>query len=246
MSKLHGFSKLGVDDLEMGYGAGGVLYPGLSLQDNEMRWAFLRKVYSILSMQLLLTVIVSATVVLYSPATLFLVKTPGLLLGISILPFILLCPLYAYHQKHPVNLALLGLFTVVLSLTVGISCAYTKGRIVLEALILTAAVVFSLTGYTFWASKKGKDFSFLGPILFSSLIVIILFSFIQVFFPLGSLSTTIYGGLGALVFSGYIVYDTDNLIKRYTYDEYIWASVVLYLDILNLFLSLLQLLKGSE
>lgn len=246
MSKLHGFSKLGVDDLEMGYGGAGVLYPGLSLQDSEMRWAFLRKVYSILSMQLLLTVIVSATVVFYSPATLFLVKTPGLLLGISIVPFILLCPLYAYHQKHPVNLALLGLFTVVLSLTIGISCAYTKGRIVLEALILTAAVVFSLTGYTFWAAKKGKDFSFLGPILFSSLIVIILFGFIQVFFPLGSLSTTIYGGLAALIFSGYIVYDTDNLIKRYTYDQYIWASVVLYLDILNLFLSLLQLLKGNE
>lgn len=243
---MHGFSKVGADDLEMGYGGGGVFYPGLSLEDNAMRWDFLRKVYSILSTQLFLTVIVAAAVVLYSPINLFLVQTPGLLLGISILPLILMCPLYAYHQKHPVNLVLLGVFTVVLSLTVGISCAYTKGRIVLEALILTAAVVFSLTGYTFWAAKKGKDFSFLGPILFSSLIVLILFSFIQVFFPLGSLSTTIYGGLGALVFSGYIVYDTDNLIKRYTYDQYIWASVVLYLDILNLFLSLLQLMRGSE
>lgn len=245
MSK-YGFSKVGEEDLEMGYGGRGALYPGISLEDNEIRWAFLRKVYSILSMQLFLTVIVAATVVLYSPIALFLVRTPGLFFGISILPFILMCPLAAYHQKHPVNLALLGLFTVALSLTVGISCAYTKGRIVLEALILTAAVVFSLTGYTFWASKKGKDFSFLGPILFSSLIVIILFGFIQVFFPLGSLSTTIYGGLGALVFSGYIVYDTDNLIKRYTIDEYIWASVVLYLDILNLFISLLQLLRGNE
>lgn len=54
------------------------------------------------------------------------------------------------------------------------------GRIVLEALILTSAVVSSLTGYTFWASKKGKDFSYLGPILFSSLIILILTGFIQV------------------------------------------------------------------
>lgn len=54
------------------------------------------------------------------------------------------------------------------------------GRIVLEALVLTSAVVSALTGYTFWASKKGKDFSFLGPILFTSLVVLIMTSFLQV------------------------------------------------------------------
>ena len=56
------------------------------------------------------------------------------------------------------------------------------GRIVLEALILTSAVVASLTGYTFWASKKGKDFSYLGPILFTSLFTLFLAGFIQVNF----------------------------------------------------------------
>lgn len=70
--------------------------------------------------------------------------------------------------------------------------------------------------------------------------------FQQVFFPLGPVSQTIYGGLTALIFSAYIVYDTDNLIKRYSYDEYIWASVALYLDILNLFLSLLQILRSMQ
>jgi FtsH-binding integral membrane protein len=54
------------------------------------------------------------------------------------------------------------------------------GKLVLEALILTSAVVSSLTGYTFWASKKGKDFSYLGPILFTSLFVLILTGFLQV------------------------------------------------------------------
>jgi protein lifeguard len=56
----------------------------------------------------------------------------------------------------------------------------------------------------------------------------------------------IYGGLGALVFSGYIIYDTDNIIKRHTYDEYIWAAVSLYLDIINLFLNLLSLLRAAD
>lgn len=56
----------------------------------------------------------------------------------------------------------------------------SAGAIVLEALILTSAVVLALTGYTFWAAKKGKDFSYLGPILFTGLIILILTGFMQV------------------------------------------------------------------
>jgi len=143
-------------------------------------------------------------------------------------------------------LVFLGLFTSVISVTVGVSCANTDGKIVLEALILTSAVVSALTGYTFWASKKGKDFSYLGPILFTSLFVLVLTGFLQAFFPLGSTMSAIYGAAGAIVFSGYIIYDTDNLIKRFTYDEYIWASVTLYLDILNLFLTILRMLRQGD
>lgn len=50
----------------------------------------------------------------------------------------------------------------------------------LEALILASAVVLALTGYTFWASKRGQDFSFLGPILLASLFVLVLTGFMQV------------------------------------------------------------------
>lgn len=148
-----------------------------------------------------------------------------------------LWPLHIYQQKHPLNFVFLGLFTMSLSITVGVVCANTKGwchyalifvflainsikfyrhiynlsyisltrimvwfnticsnliwltsgKIVLEALILTSAVVACLTAYTFWASKKGKDFSFLGPILFTGLIIIFLTSFIQVRCPFTNL-----------------------------------------------------------
>lgn len=224
----------------------GTLYPGLSYGENELRWGFIRKVYGILAAQILLTTLVSSFTVLYSPLNLLLRGNSGLLLFLIFLPFILLWPLHVYQQRHPLNLIFLGLFTVSMSLTVGVSCAKTDGRIVLEALILTSAVVSSLTGYTFWASKKGKDFSYLGPILFSSLIILILTGFIQTFFPLGSTSVAVYGGFSAIIFSGYIVYDTDNLIKRFTYDDYIWASVALYLDILNLFIAIMEILRGGS
>lgn len=66
------------------------------------------------------------------------------------------------------------------------------------------------------------------------------------FFPLGPTSVAIYGAMGAIIFSGYIVYDTQNLIKRFTYDEYIWATITLYLDILNLFLTILRMLRQGD
>ncbi|KAK2402092.1 protein LIFEGUARD [Trifolium repens] len=119
---------------------------------------------------------------------------------------------------------------------VGLTCAFVSGKVILESVILTAAVVFSLTLYTFWAVKRGHDFSFLGPFLFGALIQ----------FPLEKLSHMIYGCLASIIFCGYIVYDTNNLIKRFSYDQYIWAAVSLYLDIINLFLSLLTIFRASN
>ncbi|KAF3784244.1 BI1-like protein [Nymphaea thermarum] len=238
---MYGFTSVEKGDLEAG-----TLYPGLGYGENELRWGFIRKVYGILATQIVLTTLVSAVVVLHPPINETLKNSPGLALGLSLVPLILMVPMYIYQQKHPLNLIFLGLFTVFLSLSVGVACANTQGEIVLEALILTSAVVASLTGYTFWAARKGKDFSYLGPVLFAGLILLIVTGFIQAFFPLGSTSVAIYGFFGALIFSAYIVYDTDNLIKRFNYDEYIWASVVLYLDILNLFISLLQILRGMQ
>ncbi|THU67853.1 hypothetical protein C4D60_Mb05t29060 [Musa balbisiana] len=230
-------------DLEAGWGP---LHPGLSRGESELRWGFVRKVYGILATQILLTTAVSAATVLHPSVNTALAASPGLAVVLAILPLVLLCPLYHYRQKHPLNFMFLGLFTVCLSLSIGVACANTQGRIVLEALILTSAVVASLTGYTFWASRKGKDFSYLGPFVFSGLIILLVTSLIQIFFPLGPTSVAIFGGFGALIFSAFIIYDTDNLIKRYTYDDYIWASINLYLDILNLFLSILNTLRSMQ
>lgn len=56
----------------------------------------------------------------------------------------------------------------------------------------------------------------------------------------------IIGCVAALVYSAFIVYDTDNLIKRYSYDEYVPAAVSLYLDIISLFLYLLSIFNGLD
>jgi protein lifeguard len=63
---------------------------------------------------------------------------------------------------------------------------------------------------------------------------------------MGKTGTMVYGCVAALVFAGFIIYDTDNLIKRYTYDEYVSAAIELYLDIINLFIAILNMLEGCD
>ncbi|CAL9074675.1 unnamed protein product [Musa textilis] len=198
---------------------------------------------------MLFTVDVASAVVSIHPVSHFFVSSSaglGLYVFLIILPLFAICPLYYYYQHYPLNYLLLGIFTASLGFAVGLTCAFTSGKVILESVVLTALVVVSLTIYTFWAAARGCDFTFLGPFLFSSIMILFVFVLIQVLFPMGRISAMIYGGLAAIVFCGFIVYDTDNLIKRYSYDDYIWAAVALYLDIINLFLSLLTLFRAAE
>lgn len=48
----------------------------------------------------------------------------------------------------------------------------------------------------------------------------------------------ITGGL-VLLFSFYIVWDTRMIMERFGYDDYIIAAIILYVDIINLFLKVL-------
>jgi len=56
-----------------------------------------------------------------------------------------LCPLYYYHQKHPVNYLLLGVFTISLAFVVGLTCAFTSGMILASpsfSILLQSLILF--------------------------------------------------------------------------------------------------------
>ncbi|KAM0910886.1 hypothetical protein ACQ4PT_013868 [Festuca glaucescens] len=222
--------------------AGGMACPYM-IESPQLRWAFIRKVYVIVSMQLLATIAVASTVYLVPDIRrFFLARTPAALAAfvlIIVAPIIVMIPMMCLRNRHPINLILLALFTICMSFSVGLGCLSSKGGVIIEAALLTFVVVLSLTIYTFWAAKRGHDFSFLGPFLFAACLILMLYGLIQMLLPMGKVGTTVYGCISALVFSGFIIYDTDNLIKRHTYDEYVTAAIALYLDIINIFMAIL-------
>ncbi|QQP51342.1 Fas apoptotic inhibitory molecule 2, partial [Caligus rogercresseyi] len=61
----------------------------------------------------------------------------------------------------------------------------------------------------------------------------------------------IYAALGALIFSVYIIFDTQMMVggtHKYSIspEEYIFASLNLYLDVINLFMMILSLIGSSN
>ncbi|KIJ49475.1 hypothetical protein M422DRAFT_27841 [Sphaerobolus stellatus SS14] len=218
---------------------------GTSVADSvpEIRAAFVRKIYSILFCQILGTVIVGGALS-QSPAAIFWVQTNSwtLILGF-ILTFINLGVLYWKRHSHPVNFVLLSTFTLLEAFTVGVVVAFYDTTIVLQALLITLAIFLGLTLFTF---QSKYDFSGMAPFLFAGLIGLIVTGMIGIFFPFSRTVDLIYGGLGALIFSGYIVFDTYMINNRLSPDEFIVGAISLYLDFINLFLSILRILNDIQ
>lgn len=85
---MYGYTGVSSKAEEVDLESGQTLYPGLSHGENALRWGFIRKVYGILATQIVLTTVVSAITVLYSPVNDLLRGSPGLLLFFAIFPLI--------------------------------------------------------------------------------------------------------------------------------------------------------------
>ncbi|XP_074082309.1 protein lifeguard 4 [Macrotis lagotis] len=228
-----GCSRLSLED-DFNYGT------SVASASVHIRMGFLRKVYSIVFLQVLLTTVTSAIFMYFDSIQVFIVKSPALIL-VSLLGSLgLILALMLNRHKHPLNLYLLFGFTLLESLTVAVAVTFYDVVVVLHAFMLTTAVFFGLTLYTL---QSKRDFSKFGAGLFACLFILILSGFLRFFYD-NELVEIIFSAMGALLFCGFIIYDTHLLMHKLSPEEYILAAINLYLDIINLFLHLLRLLEA--
>jgi len=161
--------------------------------------------------------------------------------GAVILEFILLIGLFVAKNKTPLNLVLLFAFTFMsgftLAPTLAMFIAKNMGFVIAEAFGLSAVAFGTLS---IFAMNTKRDFSAMGKILFVTLIIVVVAGIANIFLQLPMLQLAI-AGVSAVLFSFFILYDTQNIIRGNVSSE-IEAAVMLYLDFLNLFISLLQIL----
>ena len=147
------------------------------------------------------------------------------------------------RKKETLGLVALFSFTTLTGVTIAPVLLIYTGASVVNAALMTGIVFVGLSVYTV-ASKK--DFTFMGGMLTTGLIVLVVGGLLNLFFFHSSGTSFLFSAFGAMLFSGFIVFDTFNILNRYPTDEYISATLTLYLDVLNLFLSLLRLFGGNR
>lgn len=113
-------------------------------------------------------------------------------------------------------------------------------QMILTAASLTGMALFGLTAY---AVKSKRDFSYMGGFLSGALLVLIGAGIVQIFFhnPIFNMVVDVFG---VLLFLGYILFDVSRVVTGGE-RNYVFAAIGIYLDILNLFLRILNLLSDD-
>jgi len=244
---------------------------GSSFSTQAIRAKFVRKVYAILFSQLLIT-LGFILVVIFTPS----IRTfycdrfdeqsdPGPFPQKCVQPsqngFIMYIVSYiiffvtyiaiaccsSVRRKSPGNMIALGIFTLALSLMVASISVYHNAEWVLMAIGITAALCLGLTLFSF---QTKIDFTGLGIYLFAACWILFLFGILAIVFFARNYPWvhTVYSALLAILFSFFLIYDTQQIIggKKYEMspEEHIYASITLYIDVVYIFLAILNLGRG--
>ncbi|XP_040196197.1 protein lifeguard 2 [Rana temporaria] len=236
-----------------GYGSGAYsgdteMLTSMSWEDARVRRSFIRKVYSILSLQLLVTVSIVALFTFCDPVKEYVQANPGWYWASYVVFFttyLVLACCSGPRRYFPWNLILLCIFTLSMSYVTGMLSSYYNTTSVILCLGITALVCISVTVFSFqtkvdFTSCHGVLFVLVMVLFFSGLFLVILIPFQYV-----PWLHAIYAALGAIVFTLFLAFDTQILMgsRRFTLspEEYIFGALNIYLDIIYIFTFFLQL-----
>jgi FtsH-binding integral membrane protein len=207
------------------------------------RMGFVRKVYGLFFIATLFAIGGVALGFVFPPVMMAAARHPWIAL------IVLLGGVFgAQAVRHVPGVNLLALFGFTTLTGVIISPAIWYFSLInpasiLQAGVLTVGIFGGLTAYVFISQR---DFSFLHGLMWTGLIVVVLAGFLNVLIVGSSALGFAVAAASLLLFSGFVLYDTSNIIRRYPTNEYVAGAMDLYLDAFNIFLALLRLMGAGR
>ena len=213
--------------------------------DREDRLNFVRKVYGILGFQLALSAAIISIPMTSDKARIWIDTHWGLMIAAMVLSIVVSCTMICCLQLTrmvPINYVLMTIFTLCEAyMLAGIAAKYDQ-EVVIQAAVTTAGVTLALTMFACFTSA---DFVLIGPILVLILSLSLCMSMMFMFVFMFNKLHTFYCMMGVIIYSIYLIVDTQLIMggKRYEIelDDYILGAIILYTDIVMLFLYLIQL-----
>ncbi len=208
----------------------------------EQRATLVRRTYSLVFASVLVTTLATSVAMTQEALLLSAARHPFITMILAMVP---LWMAMKSRDSAPRALGFVFLFNAVMGVAIAPAIyLYSRNEpgIVGQAGILTLSTFGVLTAYV-WISRR--DFSAWGSFLTVGLWVLIATSLLNMFFR-NQTAGLWMAGVGVLLFSGLLVFDTWRLKNVYGPDDYVPAAVNIYLDLLNMFMFVLQLLGGGR
>jgi FtsH-binding integral membrane protein len=215
--------------------------------NGDIQRIFIVKVYTIVWLQLLFTSFFVGLCKLSHDVSDFLLGEWGMgIMFISFNLWICLSVLFVcfteYLKQYPYNWIFVCTYTLLLSYFIGFISIQNSIHLIL---LSGGSTLFLFSGLTLYAWQTKIDYTTKGNYLLISLLGLFTLGVLTLFLQLSFLHI-LYPLLGATLFSFYIVYDTQLLLgsgreMKYTPDDFAIVSISLYLDIVNLFIFILNL-----
>ena len=207
----------------------------------RVRLSFLRRTYALFLLGLFVTGI--GAVVALSVEAILMAVVNYIWIAL-ILQFAMVIGAGVPRNRSPWNTLVYFGFTFLTGLILApilLAITYESGSfgIVVQAFTLTASI---FVGLSVFVVVSRKDFSFLGGGLMIALFTLLGLGIVNIFFRTDTLSLA-FASLAAVVFSGFILYDTSRILRYAGQMSPVSAALSLYLDFYNLFLALLRLLN---
>jgi FtsH-binding integral membrane protein len=206
------------------------------------------RVYGYMSLAVIVSMVTSYLIGT-SPAAVALLFGTGLKWVVMFAPlvFIFLVPvmLNAGIGKGGAQLVLYAFAAVMGVSFATIFVVYTMGSI--ASAFMGAAVLFGVMSIYGYFTKQSLDN--LGKYLFIALIAIVIASLINIFIG-STVFQTVISAIAIIVFLGLTAYDTQKIREEVSVDNdgmaEIYGALTLYLDFINLFISLLQIFGDKK
>ena len=211
------------------------------VKPKESRYVF--KVLNIVFVQLLVTVGI-AVAAYYNKAAIisYLTKDQGIILLPIVFSFGSLISIACCKPTKYITYLLFVIFTLSMATMLAIAILPYSPQILIMATTSTTVTVVTINSVAFYYSTKNIDFTYLGPGLFGALCGIIVLSILQYFIH-STIMAYFISMAGIIIFSLYLLYDLNRLYNEDDFeDDPIIAAINIYLDIINLFLYILQFL----
>ncbi|KAK9979154.1 hypothetical protein ABG768_012598 [Culter alburnus] len=220
-----------------------------AFEDDKIRKAFIRKVFSVITIQLLVTFTVVCVFTFSKTVKAAVQRSIWVYISSYIIFMVVaLCLTFSskFSRTHPWNLIGLSVVTLSLSYMVGTVASYHNTDAVVIALGSTLVISFTII---IFSAQTRLDFTICNGILLILSVNFLMFGFFTIFFYSNVLQV-FYGFLGALLYAMFLAVDCQLVMgrKKYSLDpeEYIFGALIIYLDIIMIFLYILLILSGGS